>query len=87
MWAITSIALSRKPIAIGHMYIHTFLLRMTDTISSKKILTFLPGRPVDWTVPKLRFQFGMICKAIYNLHDTYDDHSTVFIRGVGLIKG
>jgi hypothetical protein len=32
-------ALSRKPFRIGHMYIYTFLLRMTDT------MTFPPGTP------------------------------------------
>jgi hypothetical protein len=31
------IALSRKPFGIGHMYMHTFLLRMTDTIISQDI--------------------------------------------------
>jgi hypothetical protein len=30
-------ALSRKPFGIGHMYIHIFLLRMTDTITSQSI--------------------------------------------------
>jgi hypothetical protein len=29
------IALSRKPFGIGHMYILTFLLRMTDTVTSQ----------------------------------------------------
>jgi hypothetical protein len=31
------IALSRKPFGIGHMYIYTFLLRMTDTMTSQNI--------------------------------------------------
>jgi hypothetical protein len=30
-------ALSRKPFWIGHMYIYTFLLRVTDTMTSKNI--------------------------------------------------
>jgi hypothetical protein len=29
------IAQSRKPFGIGHMYIYTFLLRMTDTMTSQ----------------------------------------------------
>jgi len=33
----SEMALSRKPFGIGHMYVHTFLLRMTDTV------TFPPG--------------------------------------------
>jgi hypothetical protein len=33
----SEIALSRKPFGIGHMYIYTFLLRMTDTESSQNI--------------------------------------------------
>jgi hypothetical protein len=33
----SEIALSRKPFGIGHMYIYTFLLRMTDTVTSKNI--------------------------------------------------
>jgi hypothetical protein len=28
-------ALSRKPFGIGHTYIHTFLVRMTDTVGSQ----------------------------------------------------
>ena len=31
------IALSRKPFGIGHMFIQTFLLRMTDTMNSQNI--------------------------------------------------
>jgi hypothetical protein len=31
------IALSRKPFRIGPMYIYTFLLRMTDTVTSQNI--------------------------------------------------
>jgi hypothetical protein len=34
----SEIALSRKPFGIGHMYIYTCLLRMTD-----RTMTFLPG--------------------------------------------
>jgi hypothetical protein len=30
-------ALSRKPFGIGHMYIYTFSLRITDTVTSKNI--------------------------------------------------
>jgi hypothetical protein len=30
-------ALSRKPFGIGHMYIYTLLLRMTDTMTSQNI--------------------------------------------------
>ena len=30
-------ALSRKPFAIGHMYIYTFLLRMTSAMTSQNI--------------------------------------------------
>jgi hypothetical protein len=33
----SEIDLSRKPFGIGHMYIYTFLLRMTDTMTSKNI--------------------------------------------------
>jgi hypothetical protein len=33
----SEIALSRKPFGIGHMYIYTFLLRMTDTVTSQNI--------------------------------------------------
>jgi hypothetical protein len=33
----SEIALSRKPFGIAHMYIHTFLLRMTDTVTSQNI--------------------------------------------------
>jgi hypothetical protein len=33
----SEIALSRKPFGIGHMYIYTFLLRMTDTMTSQNI--------------------------------------------------
>jgi hypothetical protein len=31
----SEIALSRKPFEIGHMYTYTFLLRMTDTVTSQ----------------------------------------------------
>jgi hypothetical protein len=31
----TKIALSRKPFGIGHMFIQSFLLRMTDTMTSQ----------------------------------------------------
>jgi hypothetical protein len=31
----SEIALSRKPFGIGHMYIYSFLLRMTDTMISQ----------------------------------------------------
>jgi hypothetical protein len=31
----SEIALSRKPFGIGHTYIYTFLLRMTDTMTSQ----------------------------------------------------
>jgi hypothetical protein len=31
------IALSRKPLGIGHMYIYTFLLRMADIMASHNI--------------------------------------------------
>jgi hypothetical protein len=31
----SEIALFRKPFGIGHMYIYTFLLRMTDTMTSQ----------------------------------------------------
>jgi hypothetical protein len=30
-----TVVLSRKPFGIGHMYIYTFLLRMTDTVTSQ----------------------------------------------------
>jgi hypothetical protein len=33
----SEIALSRKPFGVGHMYIYTFLLRMTDTVTSQNI--------------------------------------------------
>jgi len=33
----SEIALSQKPFGIGHMYIYTFLLRMTDTMTSQNI--------------------------------------------------
>jgi hypothetical protein len=33
----SEIALSRKQFGIGHMYIYTFLLRMTDTMTSQNI--------------------------------------------------
>jgi hypothetical protein len=33
----SEIALSRKPFGIGHMYIYTFLLRMTDTVTSQNV--------------------------------------------------
>jgi hypothetical protein len=33
----SEIALSRKPFRIGHMYIYTFFLRMTDTMTSQNI--------------------------------------------------
>jgi hypothetical protein len=33
----SEIALSRKPFGIGHMYIYTFLFRMTDTMTSQNI--------------------------------------------------
>jgi hypothetical protein len=36
----SKIALSRKPFGIGHMYIYTFLLRMTDTMTSQNIDLF-----------------------------------------------
>jgi hypothetical protein len=38
----SEIALSRKPFGIGHMYIYTFLHRMTDTMTAR-MLTFPPG--------------------------------------------
>jgi hypothetical protein len=38
----SEIALSRKPIGIGHMYIYTFLLRITHTMTSQNI-EFSPG--------------------------------------------
>jgi hypothetical protein len=31
----SEIAVSRKPFGTGHMYIYTFLLRMTNTMTSK----------------------------------------------------
>jgi hypothetical protein len=33
----SEIALSRKPFGIGHVYIYTFLLRMTYTMTSQNI--------------------------------------------------
>jgi hypothetical protein len=33
----SEIALSRKPFAIGHMYLYNFLLRMTDSVTSQNI--------------------------------------------------
>jgi hypothetical protein len=33
----SEIALSRKPLGIGHVYIYTFLLRMTDTMTSQNV--------------------------------------------------
>jgi hypothetical protein len=33
----SEIALPRNPFGIGHMYIYTFFLRMTDTITSQNI--------------------------------------------------
>jgi hypothetical protein len=33
----SEIALSRKPFRIGHMYIHNFFLRMTDTVAFQNI--------------------------------------------------
>jgi hypothetical protein len=39
----SEIALSRKPFGIGHMYIHAFLLRMNDTVTSQNIVNFPPG--------------------------------------------
>jgi hypothetical protein len=35
---ITKMALSRKPFGIGHMFIYSFLLRMTDTLTSQNIV-------------------------------------------------
>jgi hypothetical protein len=43
----SEIAISRKPFGIGHMYIYTFLLRMTDTRTSQNIVTFPPGLFID----------------------------------------
>jgi hypothetical protein len=34
----TKMALSRKPFGIGHMFIWSFLLRMTDTMTSQNIV-------------------------------------------------
>jgi hypothetical protein len=33
----SEIALVDKPFGIGHIYIYTFLLRMTDTVASQNI--------------------------------------------------
>jgi hypothetical protein len=33
----SEIALSGKPFGIGHTYIYTYLLRMTDTVTSQNI--------------------------------------------------
>jgi hypothetical protein len=33
----SEIALSRKPLGIGHVYIYSFLLGMTDTVASLNI--------------------------------------------------
>jgi hypothetical protein len=33
----SEIAVSRKPFGIGHMYTYTFMLRMTDTMTSQNI--------------------------------------------------
>jgi hypothetical protein len=33
----SEIVLSRKPFEVGQMYIHTFLLRMTDIMNSQNI--------------------------------------------------
>jgi hypothetical protein len=38
----SEIVLSRKPFGTGHMYIHTSLLRMADTLTPRR-LTFPPG--------------------------------------------
>jgi hypothetical protein len=35
--SIRETAVSRKPFRIGHMYIYTFLLRMTDNMTSQNI--------------------------------------------------
>jgi hypothetical protein len=34
----TKMALSRKPFGKGHMFVYSFLLRMTDTMTSQKIV-------------------------------------------------
>jgi hypothetical protein len=34
----TKMALTRKPFGIGHMFIKSFLLRMTDTMTSQNIV-------------------------------------------------
>jgi hypothetical protein len=41
-------ALSRKPFGIGHMYIYTFFLRITDTVTSQNIDLF------SWDTPYVR---------------------------------
>jgi hypothetical protein len=33
----SEIAVSRKPFGIGHRYMHTFFIRMTDTMTSQNI--------------------------------------------------
>jgi hypothetical protein len=33
----SEVALSQKPFGIGHMYMYTILLRMTDTMASQNI--------------------------------------------------
>jgi hypothetical protein len=40
-------ALSQKLLTIGHMFIYTFLLRMTDTMTSKST-DLSPGTPCIW---------------------------------------
>jgi hypothetical protein len=50
----SEIALSRKLFGIGHMYMYTFLLRMTDTMTSQNIdlslwdILYKPGKVMTW---------------------------------------
>jgi hypothetical protein len=39
----SEITVSRKPFGIGHTYVYTFLLRMTDTVTSHNIDLFSWG--------------------------------------------
>jgi hypothetical protein len=51
----SEIAVSRKPFGIGHMYIYNFLLRMTDTMTSQNIGSWLrhcaTSRKVAGSIP------------------------------------
>jgi hypothetical protein len=52
----SEIALSRKPFGTGHMYIHTVLLRMADTMTSQN--TDLSSLDTLYLLPST----SMLCK-------------------------